>query len=58
MTNPPDFEVTAGGAIYNLLKTPAQPMLVIGDEGLLKELSGKVRPKPKKKPDVARRNQT
>ena len=49
---------TAGGAIYNLLKTPAQPMLVIGDEGLLKELSGKVRPKPKKKPDVARRNQT
>ena len=40
---------TTSGAIYNLLKTPTQPMLVIGDEGLLKELSGKVRAKPKKK---------
>jgi DNA-binding transcriptional MerR regulator len=40
---------TTSGAIYNLLKTPTQPMLVIGDEGLLKELSGKVRPKAKKK---------
>jgi DNA-binding transcriptional MerR regulator len=40
---------STSGAIYNLLKTPTQPMLVIGDEGLLKELSGKVRPKAKKK---------
>src|SRR3954468_7027541 len=34
---------TARGEFYNLLKTPAQPMLVIGNEGLLKDLSGKVR---------------
>ena len=33
---------TATGAFFNLLKTPAQPLLVIGNEGLLKELSGKV----------------
>ena len=28
---------------FNLLKTPAQPLLVVGNERLLKELSGKVR---------------
>ena len=32
---------TASGAFFNLLKTPAQPMLVIGNEGLLKELSAR-----------------
>jgi DNA-binding transcriptional MerR regulator len=40
---------TSNGAFFNLLKTPTQPLLVIGDEGLLKELSGKVRPKTRKK---------
>jgi DNA-binding transcriptional MerR regulator len=34
---------TARGDFYNLLKTPAQRLLVVGDEGLLKDLSGKVR---------------
>jgi DNA-binding transcriptional MerR regulator len=34
---------TSSGAFFNLLKTPAQPLLVVGNEGLLKELSGKVR---------------
>jgi DNA-binding transcriptional MerR regulator len=34
---------TARGQFFNLLKTPSQPLLVIGNEGLLKELSGKVR---------------
>jgi DNA-binding transcriptional MerR regulator len=34
---------TASGAFFNLLRTPTQPLLVVGDEGLLKELSGKVR---------------
>src|SRR5882672_5897521 len=34
---------TAGGSFFNLLKTPTQPLLVVGDEGLLKQLSGKVR---------------
>jgi len=40
---------TAGGEIFNLLKTPTQALLVIGNEGLLKELSGKVRRVTKKK---------
>src|SRR5712691_5855191 len=39
---------TAGGQFYNLLRTPTQPLLAIGDEGLLKELRGKVRRKPKR----------
>src|SRR3954469_13498973 len=34
---------TASGAFFNLLKAPTQPLLVIGNEGLLKELSGKVK---------------
>jgi DNA-binding transcriptional MerR regulator len=41
---------TANGAFFNLLKTPTQALLGVGGEGLLKELSGKVRPKAKKKP--------
>jgi DNA-binding transcriptional MerR regulator len=40
---------TAEGEFYNLLESPAQPLLVIGNEGLLKELSGKVRAKRKKR---------
>jgi DNA-binding transcriptional MerR regulator len=36
---------TALGEFYNLLKSPTQPLLVIGDEGLLKELRGKVKEK-------------
>jgi DNA-binding transcriptional MerR regulator len=32
-----------GGAFYNLLKSPDQPLLVVGDEGLLKALGAKVR---------------
>ena len=40
---------TAGGAFFNLLKTPTQPLLVVGDEGLLRTLGGKVRGKKKKK---------
>ena len=34
---------TASGEFFNLLKAPTQPLLVIGNEGLLKELAGKVR---------------
>lgn len=40
---------TARGEFFNMLKTPMQPLLVVGDEGLLKELSGKVRRKKTKK---------
>ena len=39
---------TASGAFFNLLKAPTQPLLVIGNEGLLKALSGKVRGRKKK----------
>jgi DNA-binding transcriptional MerR regulator len=34
---------TAGGEFFNLLQAPTQPLLVVGDEGLLRELGGKVR---------------
>lgn len=40
---------TDRGEFFNLLKTPAQPLLPVGDEGLLKELSGKVRKRRRKK---------
>src|SRR5882762_8639216 len=40
---------TAHGAFLNLLKTPSQPLLVVGNEGLLKELSGRVRRTKRKK---------
>jgi len=40
---------TASGAFFNLLKTPAQPLLVIGNEGLLKDLSASMRPRRRKK---------
>jgi DNA-binding transcriptional MerR regulator len=36
---------TSSGAFFNLLKAPTQPLLVIGDEGLLRALSGKARTK-------------
>ena len=34
---------TPGGAFYNLLSAPGQPLLVIGDEGVLKELTSSMR---------------
>ena len=40
---------TASGAFFNLLKAPGQPMLVIGNEGLLKDLSASMRPRRRKK---------
>ena len=40
---------TAAGDVFNLLKAPAQALLVIGDEGVLKELAGKVKRKKKKR---------
>ena len=41
---------TAAGAFFNLLKAPGQPMLVIGNERLLKDLSSSMRTKKRKKP--------
>jgi len=41
---------TAQGDFYNLLKTPTQQLLVLGNEGLLKELSATLRQRrPKRK---------
>lgn len=40
---------TGSGAFFNMLHAPDQPMLVVGNEGLLKELSGKVRKETRKK---------
>ena len=36
---------TERGDFFNLLKTPAQPLLVVGNEGLLKELGSSLRPR-------------
>ena len=41
---------TSSGAFYNLLKSPTQPLLVIGNEGLLKALGGKAKSRKKRKP--------
>lgn len=40
---------TARGEFYNLLEAPTQPLLIIGDEALLRELGGKVRRKRRTK---------
>ena len=40
---------TARGDFYNLLRAPTQPLLVVGDEGLLKELSGRVKAKKRRR---------
>jgi DNA-binding transcriptional MerR regulator len=40
---------TSTGEFFNLLRTPTQPLLVVGDEGLLKELSGKLKTTRKKR---------
>src|SRR5437764_12839714 len=38
---------TDRGEFFNLLKTPAQPLLVVGDEGLLRSLGGRIRRRPR-----------
>jgi len=44
---------TAAGAFFNLLRAPAQALMVVGNEGLLKDLSGKVRARKRKKLPMA-----
>jgi DNA-binding transcriptional MerR regulator len=39
---------TSGGTLYNLLEAPDQPLLVIGNEGVLKDLSASLRPQKKR----------
>ena len=43
---------TESGHFFNLLRAPTQPMLVVGDEGTLKELKLRMRskPRPRKRP--------
>jgi DNA-binding transcriptional MerR regulator len=43
---------TSRGAFFNLLKAPGQPMLVVGNEGALKALGGKLKGK-RKRPRVS-----
>jgi len=40
---------TERGEFFNLLRGPSQPLLVVGDEGLLKELSSSLRPRRRAK---------
>ena len=40
---------TSNGAVFNLLKTPDQPLLVVGDEGFLRDMSAAMRPRRRKK---------
>lgn len=49
------YAKTSAGEFFNLLKAPTQPLLVVGNEGLLKELGGKVR---KGKAKTRRRTRT
>ena len=45
---------TATGGFFNLLRAPTQPLLVVGNEGSLKELKLRMRSKAKKKKRDAR----
>ncbi len=44
------FARTASGHFYNLLRDPSQPLLVIGEEGRLKELGARIRSRPRRSP--------
>jgi DNA-binding transcriptional MerR regulator len=44
---------TASGGFFNLLKMPTQPLLVVGNEGLLRNLSSSIRPRRRKKTIVS-----
>src|SRR5882762_4824036 len=39
------------GEFFNLLKAPTEPLLVVGNEGLLKELGGKIKPRRRRAPN-------
>ncbi len=43
------YAKTMTGEFYNLLEAPTQPLLVVGDEGLLRKLGGKMRARRRKK---------
>jgi DNA-binding transcriptional MerR regulator len=45
---------TDNGQFFNLLRAPSQPLLVIGNEGKLKELKLKMRSKPRRRKKTTR----
>jgi DNA-binding transcriptional MerR regulator len=49
---------TSGGAFYNLLRSPTQPLLVVADEASFKELRGKVSRKRRSPRRTPRRAKT
>jgi hypothetical protein len=49
LTDGRELYARSGTAFYNLLRAPAQPLLAVGDEGLLKELSGSLRPRRRRR---------
>jgi len=49
------FARTATGEFINILKAPDQPMLVVGDLPMLKELTARTKPARKKKKPMNRR---
>jgi len=54
LTNGRDvYARTAGGEFYNLLENPRQPLLEIGGEGSLRELTARARRKKSRKKAVA-----
>jgi DNA-binding transcriptional MerR regulator len=44
---------TAGGAFFNLLRAPSQALMIVGNEGVLRDLGGKVRARKRKKLQTA-----
>jgi DNA-binding transcriptional MerR regulator len=45
---------TTSGELFNVLKAPSEPLLVVGDEGRLKELTLRMRARPRRKPRRAK----
>jgi DNA-binding transcriptional MerR regulator len=45
---------TDNGQIFNLLRAPSQPLLVVGNEGTLKELKLRMRSKPRRRKKSAK----
>jgi DNA-binding transcriptional MerR regulator len=48
---------TASGAFFNLLKSPTQPLLVVGGDDKLRALTGRARTKPRTKRGVRRQHE-
>jgi DNA-binding transcriptional MerR regulator len=49
---------TENGQFFNLLRAPSQPLLVLSDEGRLKELTLRMRSRPRRKPTSPPRSET